>query len=310
MGLLQGMSVKTVKSRNLTWHYITNFGEAELNFLKKNFKFHPLDLKDCAGEIQRTKIDTYNNYLFLVFQLPSLDRKNNRVSVNQVYFFVGKNFLVTISKEKIKSLNTFFYKVINNQKFKEDVFLQDSGHVLYRALYTILRARWDIHGYLDAEIRHVEQDIDKVRGKSAVFEIASLRRVILQLKAIIDPQRLVTNALSRINVNFLGKDISVYFDDLDDFVEKNWFILEGYKDRILSLHEINESLVSYRTNNVMKILTVFSATFLPLTLLAGVYGMNVELPFNNPPNLIWFLFVILIITLIIIILIFKKKDWI
>lgn len=304
------MSVKTVKSKNLTWHYITDFGSAELDFLKKNFKFHPLDLKDCAGEIQRTKIDTYNNYLFLVFQLPSLDRKNNRVSVNQVYFFVGKNFLVTISKEKIKSLSTFFYKVINNQRLKEDVFSQDSGHVLYRVLDTILRARWSVHGYLDSEIRHVEQDIDKVKGKSSVFEIASLRRVILQLKAIVDPQRLVTNTLSRINVNFLGKDISVYFDDLDDFVEKNWFILEGYKDRILSLHEINESLVSYRTNNVMKILTVFSATFLPLTLLAGIYGMNVELPFNNTPNLIWFLFVILIITLIIIILIFKKKDWI
>ena len=304
------MAVKTVKYNNLTWHYITDFGAAELDFLKKNYKFHPLDLKDCAGEIQRTKIDTYRNYLFLIFQLPVLDRKNNRVSVNQVYFFVGKNFLVTISKERIKALNTFFYKVINNQKLKDDVFSQDSGHILYKVLDTVLRSRWDIHRYLDAEILLVEKDIDKVKGKSSVFKIASLRRVILQLKAIIDPQRLVTNALSRINVSFLGKDISVYFDDLDDFLEKNWFILEGYKDRILSLHEINESLVSYRTNNVIKILTVFSATFLPLTLLAGIYGMNVDLPLSGQPNLIWVLFTILTITIITIILIFKKKDWI
>lgn len=304
------MAVKIVKINNLTWHYITDFGTAELDFLKKNYKFHPLDLKDCAGEIQRTKIDTYRNYLFLIFQFPVLDRKNNRVSVNQVYFFVGKNFLVTISKEKIKSLNAFFYKVINNQKFKDEVFSQDSGHVLYKVLDAVLRSRWDIHRYLDSEIRLVEKDIDKVKGKSSVFKIASLRRVILQLKAIIDPQRLVTNALSRIKVTFLGKDISVYFDDLDDFVEKNWFILEGYKDRILSLHEINESLVSYRTNNVIKILTVFSATFLPLTLLAGIYGMNVDLPLSSQPNLIWALFTILIFAIISVILIFKKKDWI
>lgn len=304
------MAVKTVKSNNLTWHYITDFGTAELNFLKKNYKFHPLDLKDCAGEIQRTKIDTYKNYLFLIFQFPVLDRKNNQVSVNQVYFFVGKNFLVTISKEKIKSLNAFFYKVINNQKFKNEVFFQDSGHILYKVLDTVLRSRWDIHRYLDSEIRLVEKDIDKVKGKSSVFKIAALRRVILQLKAIIDPQRLATNALSRIKVTFLGKDISVYFDDLDDFVEKNWFILEGYKDRILSLHGINESLVSYRTNNVIKILTVFSATFLPLTLLAGIYGMNVDLPLSSQPNLIWVLFTILIFAIIIVILIFKKKDWI
>ena len=60
------MAVKTVKYNNLTWHYITDFGATELGFLKKNYKFHPLDLKDCAGEIQRTKIDTYRNYLFLI----------------------------------------------------------------------------------------------------------------------------------------------------------------------------------------------------------------------------------------------------
>lgn len=304
------MAVKTVKFNNLTWHYITDFGTTELDFLKKNYKFHPLDLKDCAGEIQRTKIDTYKNYLFLIFQFPVLDRKNNRVSVNQVYFFVGKNFLVAISKEKIKPLNTFFYKAINNQKFKDEVFSQDSGHILYKVLDTVLRSRWDIHRYLDSEIRLVEKDIDKVKGKSSVFKIASLRRVILQLKAIIDPQRLVTNTLSRIKVTFLGKDISVYFDDLDDFVEKNWFILEGYKDRILSLHEINESLVSYRTNNVIKILTVFSATFLPLTLLAGLYGMNVDLPFSSHPLWVFAIFGLLIFAISITIAIFKKKDWI
>lgn len=304
------MAIRTIKSEKFTWYYLTDFGPSELNFLKKNFKFHPLDLKDCAGEIQRTKIDTYKNYLFLIFQLPILDQASTKVSINQFYTFVGKDYLITISKDKIKSLNTYFYKLLNSQTFRKEIFTKNSGYLLYKVLDTVLRSRWNIHANVDQEIRKVEKNIDEGRGGSAVFEIAALRRMILQLKTIIDPQKLVTNSLSRVNVSFLSKDIIVYFDDLDDFVEKNWFTLESHKDRILSLHEINESLISYRTSNVIKILTIFSVAFLPLTLLAGIYGMNIDLPFVGKPNTIWLLFIILIFLTTGVILILKKKDWI
>jgi hypothetical protein len=86
----------------------------------------------------------------------------------------------------------------------------------------------------------------------------------------------------------------LYFDDLDDFIEKNLFILDGYKDRVLSLQEINESLISFRTNSVMKILTIFSVALLPLTLLSGIYGMNIDLPFAHDPTIIWTLFLLLL----------------
>lgn len=304
------MAIKTIKTKKNNWHYLTDFSSEELNFLKKNFKFHPLDLKDCAGEIQRSKIDIYKNYLFLVFQLPILEENKQKAGINQIYIFVGKDYLITISREKIKSLSTFFYQLVNDQKFKEEAFSQGSGYLLYRILDTLLRTRWGIHNYLDSEIRRVETEIDEGRGKKSVFDIAFLRRIILQLNSIIEPQHLVTNTLSKINVSFLDKEMSVYFDDLDDFVEKNLFILKSYKDRILSLHEINESLISYRTNQIMKILTVFSVALLPLTLLTGIYGMNIDLPFTGHPQGIWLLFVTLSLFIIGIFIILRKKDWI
>jgi len=304
------MAIKSVKTRDLTWYYLTDFSNEELGFLKKTFKFHPLDLKDCAGEIQRTKIDMYKNYLFLVFQLPFLERDKKRVSINQIYFFVGKDYLVTISRSKIKSLNSTFYKVAKSEKNKKEVFSKGSGYLLYTILDSLLRLNWSIHGYLDQEIGRVETEIDEGRGKKSVFDIAALRRLILQFKSIIDPQRLVTNTLSRIDVSFLSKEMSIYFDDIDDFIEKNWFTLESYKDRVLTLQEINESLISYRTNKVMRILTIFSVALLPLTLLSGIYGMNVSLPFASKPNIIWLLFGFLALIIIGIFLILKKKDWI
>lgn len=304
------MPIKTIKKENFTWYYLTDFSENELAFLKSNFKFHPLDLKDCAGEIQRTKIDVYKNYLFLVFQLPVLEVEKKKVGISQVYFFIGKNYLVTITREKVKDLNVFFYKVLNGKKLKEDSFSKDTGYLFYKILDHLLRTSWTVHGIIEREIRRIETEIDEGRGKKLVFNIAYLRRVILQLRTIIDPQRLVTNTLSKIDANFLSKEMSIYFDDVDDLIEKNWFLLEGYRDRILSLQEINESLISYQTNQVMRILTVFSVALLPLTLLSGIYGMNIDVPFSNNPHLIWVLFGALALIIIGLFLFLKRKDWI
>ena len=98
------MTVKTVKQEKITWYYFTEFSDNELRFLQENFKFHPLDLKDCGGEIQRSKIDIYKNYIFLVLQLPDFDNQSNQIVVKQMYIFIGKDYLITITKEKLKFL--------------------------------------------------------------------------------------------------------------------------------------------------------------------------------------------------------------
>lgn len=300
------MAIRSIKSDNFDWYYLTDFSEVEANFLKSNFKFHPLDLKDCAGEVQRSKIDSYRNYLFMVIQFPELNGR--KVSINQVYVFIGKKFLITIAKSKMKVLNNLFYKTLHNKKVKDDVFSDDPGYLLYKVLDSLLRFSWSIHPKLDADVRHIESEIYEGRGKKAVFDVAALRRVILQLKAIIDPQKIVTNTLSRLDASFLSKDMMVYFDDLDDFVEKNWLSLESHKERVSNLQEVNESLISYRTNQTMKVLTIFSVALMPLTLLSGIYGMNIDLPFSHSPIFVWILFATLALAIFGILFYFKKKD--
>ncbi|OGY43250.1 MAG: hypothetical protein A3J62_00710 [Candidatus Buchananbacteria bacterium RIFCSPHIGHO2_02_FULL_38_8] len=304
------MTVKTVKQEKITWYYFTEFSDNELRFLQENFKFHPLDLKDCGGEIQRSKIDIYKNYIFLVLQLPDFDNQSNQIVVKQMYIFIGKDYLITITKEKLKFLNNLFYKFVNNQRLRDRVFPQGSGYLLYRVLDYVLRQRWGFFYYLDEKLKTIEADIDEGRGKKVVFRIAKLRRLILQFKSIIDPHRLVMNTLSQNNIPILGQGIGVYFDDIDDYIEKVWFSLESYRDRVLSLQDINESLISYQTNKVMRILTVFSVALLPLTFLTGLYGMNINLPFANNQNVIWSFFGATAIIITVIFLLLKKKDWI
>ena len=108
----------------------------------------------------------------------------------------------------------------------------------------------------------------------------------------------------------LGKDLHEYFDDIDDYIEKMWSVLQSYEQRILTLHDINQSLISFQTNRVMKILTVFSVALLPLTLFTGVYGMNITLPFDGHPYAIWSFFVTIALFIALTIFYLKKRDWI
>jgi len=302
------MAIKSIVQNNITWHYLTDFGGTELEFLKKNYKFHPLDLKDCGGEFQRSKIDIYKNYIFMVLQLPEYSSTSNRIVVQQIYLFIGKDYLVTVNHEKTKFLNALFYKIANNSKLKDNIFSQGSEYLLYTVMDYILRQRWKIITTLDSKIEKIENDIEEGRGKKVVYEVATLRKTILQFKTILDPQRLVTNALSRIDVKFLRKDMTVYFDDIDDYADKISFLIESYRDRILSLHEINESLLSFRTNRLISLLTLFSVALMPLTLLSGIYGMNIDLPFSDKPGLVWFLFTILGGGVVLTYLSLKRKD--
>ena len=163
---------------------------------------------------------------------------------------------------------------------------------------------------LDQPIREIEHSIDGDTQRPLVFDIARLRRHVLRYKSILDPERLVIHSLTSLPPALLGKDLHEYFDDIDDYIEKMWSVLQSYEQRILTLHDINQSLISFQTNRVMKILTVFSVALLPLTLFTGVYGMNITLPFDGHPYAIWSFFVTIALFIALTIFYLKKRDWI
>ncbi len=198
----------------------------------------------------------------------------------------------------------------NNQRMKKDILADGSGYLLYRILDDTFRQQWRVLNRIDHDIRQIEKDIDLGKGKRAVYEIANLRKALVQIRSIISPLRLAVNELSRMNITFFRKDINVYFDDIDDYVDKIWFSLENYRDRLLSLHDINESLISYNTNKFMGVLTMFSVALLPLTVLTGIYGMNIDLPFAQHPVVIWALFIGLVVVDVFLFIAFKRNDWI
>ena len=132
----------------------------------------------------------------------------------------------------------------------------------------------------------------------------------MQFRRILDPQRYLISNLTHIRKSFLDESLAIYFDNVSDYLSKIWSITDTYRDTIDGLHVTVESLINHRTNKVISALTVISVSLLPLTLLSGIYGMNIAgLPHAQNPFWVWMMFIGMLSFILIVIAVMKKKKW-
>lgn len=303
------MALKIKKYNNITWVNIVEVDEKNLKYLTDNYKFHPLDIKDIRSEAQRSKIDTYSSYAFIILRFPITYKDSKLIGSHELDIFLGKDFVITIQKKKLKSLNNYFYRVANNKKLQNEVFQGKAALPLYYILDELYHSSFSIIDWLDKEIYRIENEVYEEVTEQAVKDLAQARRNVLAFRSIIDPQRFVIKTLVNLQKDYLTKDLVNYYDDIADYIDRIYTILNNDKELIDGLHETNESLTSHRLNRVIKILTIFSVSMLPLTLLTGLYGMNLEsLPLIHNEELVWWIFGGLAVIIIGLFIYLKKKD--
>jgi magnesium transporter len=303
------MATKIKKYNNITWINVIEPNAEDLKYLKNNFKFHPLDLKDVEGESQRSKIDIYSDYAFIILRFPVTYKSNNLIGSHELDIFLNKDTLITVQKKKVKILNQYFYKVANNKKLQNEVYGSRAAVLLYHVLEEMYRASLKLTDSVLRDINQIENQVYEEYTRLAVKNLATARRNVLTFKSVIEPQRSVIRTLVGLKTDYLSGDLANYFDDIADYIDRIYTILATGKELIDGLHETNESLTTYRLNRVMKILTIFSVSMLPLTLLTGIYGMNLEsLPLIHNEGLVWYIFGGLAAVIIIIFAVLKKRD--
>lgn len=303
------MATKIKKYNNITWINVIEPNAEDLKYLKNNFKFHPLDLKDVEGESQRSKIDIYSDYAFIILRFPVTYKSNNLIGSHELDIFLNKDTLITVQKKKVKILNQYFYKVANNKKLQNEVYGSRAAVLLYHVLEEMYRASLKLTDSVLRDINQIENQVYEEYTRLAVKNLATARRNVLTFKSVIEPQRSVIRTLVGLKTDYLSGDLANYFDDIADYIDRIYTILATGKELIDGLHETNESLTTYRLNRVMKILTIFSVSMLPLTLLTGIYGMNLQsLPLIHNEGLVWYIFGGLAAVIIIIFAVLKKRD--
>jgi len=287
------LNLESLTWGNLTWVNIEAPTEREIEYLSQNYPFHHLDLDDCLSRKQRPKIDEYKDYLFLVLHFPVFNKEARVTTPSQVSVFIGENYLITLHKGELKPLVKLFRECQIDEESQQEYLGQGSGYLLYRIIDRLVDYCIPILNKIGDNIEEVEDNIFSSRGTPRAIEgISILRRDVISLRRIIWPMRAVIGSLEPKVRRFTKMDMSVYFGDMVDHVDKIWDGLDEYKEVIEGLNYTHDSLATNRTNEVMRMLTIIATILLPLTVVASIYGMNIPLPFQNSTySLIFVLFI-------------------
>jgi magnesium transporter len=306
---LESPRVEEVSAAGLRWLNVQDPGSAEIAWMAEHFGFHPLDLEDVASINQRPKLDVYDDYLFLVVQLPRFDKETGRLHPAELDVFIGPDYVITLPEEPIVPLPAMWERVREQADVREALFAGGSGRLLYEILDRCVDACFPMLGQLGRKLRRLEDDIFEGRSREIVREISNTKQEIINFRAMIRPQRAVFRALERAKQRHFGEELDVYFDDLTDASERIWDVLENFKEIVEALESSNESVLSHRLNDVLRVLTAASVVLLPLTLIASAWGMNVQVPGERDAGTFWIIIAVMAALLTGTILYFRRRGW-
>ena len=299
------------KDKDFTWVSINGPNEKAVQYLKKTYKFHHLDLEDCLSEIhQRPKIDDYEDYLFMILHVPVRQGAKKQLKTSELYIFIGQNFVITLHHNN-PIISKVFETCRKKKRIKEEYMEKGTGYFLYMIIDDLFEAGFPLLDDLGKHLNELEMEVfDEDYSRDRLKEILLFKKDIINFRRIIMPQRAIIAQLEHKNKKFLPEKLDVYFDDIVDKIEKIWNNLENLQELVSSLQETNESIISHNTNNVIKILTLFSVVMLPLTFITGFYGMNIQtLPYAGNPQSLTIIAAILVGIAVTMIGFFKYKKW-
>ena len=305
-------------NQRITWINIDGLGDIDvLRTLGAQFNLHPLTLEDVLATGQRPKMEQYDGYLFIVAQMLYLNKKKQMCG-EQVSMFLGKNFLITIQEEG--DFDVFEPVRARIRAANGSIRKQGADYLAYALLDSIVDHYYPVLESVGASIEQIEEELVDVSLKDPVRDLHRYKRTLSQIRRFIWPVRDVVNSMMHEETGLVSKGTKVYLRDCYDHTVQLMDLVESYRDVLCGLMELYLSSVGIRTNQIMKILTVISSIFIPLTFIVGIYGMNFarevdgkKLPWNMPELYQPWGYVAVMLFMLGIavfqILYFKKRRW-
>jgi magnesium transporter len=292
------------------WVDLADPTDDELRMLTDVFHFHPLAVEDAVAELHHPKIETYDGYLYLI--LHGIDYQRSRAEesflTHDTDFFLGRNYLVTVHDGMTRSIAG-----VQEICGRNDHVLGEGPGALMRRIVDRM-----VDNYRP-EIDQLERWLDELEGevfdtpkKETVREILSVKHDVTALRRIATPQRDAVARLARREYPQLTEELTYRFRDVYDNLVRIADESLIFQDRITSLLDAHYSNISNRLNEIMRVLTVLTVIVAPLTLVAGIYGMNMHLPgINDPdnPRPFWWLMGGMATTVVLMLLFFRRRKW-
>lgn len=295
----------------LKWLHIPYPNNENIEFLRENYDFHPLDLEDCQSKVQRPKIDIYDDYRFLILHFPYFDKAMKFVKTKEVKIFWGEHFIITLGSHWV--IRTLFDKTKKDADIDIDELPNTSDVLLYSILDNLMKESFKLMKLIEDNLDHISMEMFDHKAEKTIERISVTRKNLILLNTAFKPQLRLFQKVESGAIRGFTPDMEDYWGNNLDSYQKMWDMIEDYQELIQGFSLTFDSLQANRTNEIMKVLTTISTILLPLTFLTGLYGMNINLPLQEyTEDFTAFLIVsgIMLAIVISLLVYFKKRHWI
>jgi magnesium transporter len=297
-----------LNKKNITWINVNGLHDIDvLKALADMFSIHPLTLEDIVNTGQRSKIEEYDEHIYIVTKMMRIDKTDQQVHSEQLSVILGENFVITFQERPGDVFNPVRHRIRNHKGRIKDL---GSDYLTYSLLDCVVDHYTMIIEHYGEEIEDLENDIRDNPDRSLLEKINNYKREMNYLRKSIRPTREGITALSRLETDLISEEIQPFIKDLLDSVTQSLEITDTYREMLSDHLDIYNSGINNRLNEIMKVLTIFSAIFIPLTFIAGIYGTNFdflpELHFKYSYPIFWG---VLMLIAAIMLRFFKKRKW-
>jgi magnesium transporter len=282
-----GELADAIESRKVTWINIDGLGDLEaLQALGRHFNLHPLALEDVLNTGQRPKIEQTTDYVFICVQMVYQDQAEG-IRAEQVSMFLGRNFLITVQEEQYDVFDPVRERIRSGRGVLRK---SRADYLAYALLDSVIDHYYPVLEHLGGEIEDLEDRLLEKPSRKMVATLHEQRRQLTHLRRLVWPLRDVVNSMLHDSSGFITAPTKVFLRDCYDHSVQLMDLVESHRELTASLMELYHSSVGLRTNEIMRVLTVITAIFIPLTFIVGIYGMNFvpesatgeKLPLNMP----------------------------
>jgi len=312
--------LEVVRNNGLTWIDIQNPTRDMIAKLGEKYSFHELNVEDCLSKIQIPKVDKYKDHIFIILHFPTTDKKTKKTTLrfSQLSIFAGANFLVTVHQGDLKPLEEMFSLCKQNDKLRETYMGKSSGYLLHSIIDVLVDDLLHMLMKVVGNLEDIEDAVfdDKV---AVVKEISLLSREITTLRRVVFPLKRIVLEVTKDIQKFSDEDLTQYFNDVGDHIDKVLEVLEGSRETIEIYKDTDFMLSTEKTNEILAVLTILFTLSIPVTIIGTFYGMNMNLPggiqtgswtfFGTYTTMIIVVLITIACTLIML-LYFRRVGWI
>ncbi len=295
--------------RGLTWLDLESPTPGEVRQIMEEFDIHPLIGEELLSPSLKPKVDRYDNCIYLILHFPAFGKDTTAPS-QEVDFILGTNFIITTRYETVDPFLKFSRVFETNTLLDREALGTHAGFIFFYMMRNLYRALEHNLETLSRQLADIEDSIFSGQEKEMVVELSSMSRVILNFKQTLTPHKEVLDSLEAVGARFYGHDFAYHLRSISGDYFRVSTILASQRDALLELRETNNSLLSTKQNETIKILTIMTFFTAPLTFIANIFGMNtLHTPFMGSPNDFWIILGGMFVTGLCLLMYFKYKRW-